>query len=554
MSRGLGSIRDHAAPGAATTVVLVLGSVLVGRFLLPSWLLLSCGVLTFVVGTVLLASRRWGATFDRVFGYRMPLWLCGAGGLVVVLSTVLYDAHALTVGSAFWAVVVSVSASVLVTTLAFQRVVPRESSPRLPLWIGVGGVGAVGTVTWVTSSTGAVFAAVFFASFATFFLYLWFVVPLAVYQHREESTTLGPVDSLPTVSVLVPAYNEEGYVGRCIDRLLESDYPAEKFEVLVVDDGSTDGTFEEACARAGPQVTVHSEANGGKHAALNYGIDHTNGDVVVVVDADSFVQADALSSAVATFQGDEDVGGVASDVRVVNRRNAVSRIQTLEYVLGINTFRRAFDFFGAIPVVPGCLGAFRREALLDAGGYDDDTLTEDFDVTVKVLRAGWTVKHTTAKVWTEAPYSWRDLYRQRLRWNRGNLEVLWKHRDVFVDDDTRFLHRFVFPFYVLTMLLAPLVGVLTVLAVGVSLLSGNAAEVAGMVAFFAFVGSLLTVLALRLEGESLRLVPYAVPLVVVYPLFQAAVIAMSAAYAVSDSDRDWASVKRMAQDQTVERA
>ncbi|MFC5970157.1 glycosyltransferase [Halomarina salina] len=531
----------------------MLSSALVGGYLLPSWLLLSCGAITLVVGAVLLASRRWGPTFDRVFGLRVPLWLCGAGGIVVVLSTVLHDAHALTVDSAFWVVVVGVSASTVLTTLAFQRAAASGTGPRLPLWVGVVSIAAVGVVAWLTSSTGAVFAAVFFASFATFFLYLWFVVPLAVYQHRSEQATLGPTESLPTVSVLVPAYNEEGYVGRCIDHLLDSDYPAEKFEVLVVDDGSTDGTFEEARAYAGGQVTVHSTVNEGKHAALNYGLERTDGDIVVVVDADSFVQEDALSSAVATFQ-DEEVGGVASDVRVVNRRNGVSRIQTLEYILGINTFRRAFDFFGAIPVVPGCLGAFRREALVEAGGYDGDTLTEDFDLTIKVLRAGWTVKHTTAKVWTEAPYSWRDLYRQRLRWNRGNLEVLWKHRDVFVSDDTRYLHRFVFPFYVLTMLLAPLVGVLMLVAVTVGLLSGNGSEIAGMLAFFAFVGSLVTVLALRLEGESLRLVPYALPLVVAYPLFQAVVIAMSAVYTLSDTDRDWASVKRMAQDQTADRA
>ena len=546
--------RDRTAPGAVTALALVVCSVVVGGYLLPSGLLLGCGALTVVVGTALLASRRWRSTFDRVFGYRMPLWLCGAGGIVVVLSLVLSNDHVLTLDNAFWVVVSGVSGSILLTTLAGQRATARDTRLRLPLWLGVGSVAVVGAVAWLMSSTGTVFASVFFASFATFFVYLWFIVPLAVYQHRANVPTLDTTGPLPTVTVLVPAYNEEGYVGRCIDHVLASDYPAEKFEVLVVDDGSTDGTFEEARTRAGPQVTVHSEVNEGKHAALNYGLDHTDGDIVVVVDADSFVQRDALSSVVATFQGDGDAGGVASDVRVVNRRNGVSRLQALEYILGINTFRRAFDFFGAIPVVPGCLGAFRREALVDACGYDDDTLTEDFDVTIKVLRAGWTVRHTAAKVWTEAPYSWRDLYRQRLRWNRGNLEVLWKHRDVFVEDETRYLHRLVFPFYLLTMLLAPIVGVLALVAVALSLLSGNAGEIAGMVAFFAVVGGLLTVLALRLEGESLRLLPYAVPLVVVYPLFQAVVIAMSVVYVVTGTEPNWASVRRMAQDQSAERA
>ncbi|WP_254545235.1 glycosyltransferase [Halomarina pelagica] len=543
--------------GVLTGVALGVGSLVVGGYLLPSWLLLGCGVVVAAVGSVLLASRRWVAAFDRLFGRRCttPVWLLLSVGVVSALSLALYRIGQLAYDTAVWTGVLGVSISILVTTaLSSRRGSVGRSRYRLPAWTLVVGLGATGCVAWGFVRTGSPTGAVFFAAFAVFFLYVWFVVPLAIYQRNGTDEAPPPVEPYPTVSVIVPAYNEEGYVGRCIDHVLASDYPEERREVLVVDDGSTDGTYEEAVRRAGPGVTVHSKPNGGKHEALNDGLERTTGDVVVIVDADSFVEPDALSNVVGTFQAAPETGGLASDVRVRNRRDGVTRLQTLEYVLGINTFRRAFDVFGAVPVVPGCLGAFRREALADAGGYDGDTLTEDFDVTVKVLKAGWDVRQTPGTVWTEAPYSWRDLYRQRLRWNRGNVEVLLKHRDVFFGDGTRYLHRLVFPFYLLTLLLVPFVSVAVLAAVGVSLASGHAAAVAGMLAYFLFLGCLLSVLALRLTGESVRLVPYFVPLVTVYPLFQAGVIAMSVLDVLRNADRRWASVSRWAQEATADRA
>ena len=548
-------VRERLPKGAVTTVILVLSSILLGWYLVPSWLLLSCGTYSVVAGTVLLASRQWPSAFDRAFAHRtrVPLWLWGAGTVVVVLWGTLLSADVLTAETGAWAGIVGVSVAVILGTLFRQRPVLSTSGWVVPTWLCVTCIGIAGSIAWVVGWTGSALAPVFFTSFATFFFFVWFIVPLAVYQRSTDHDPPESGDSLPMVSVLVPAYNEEGYVGRCIDRILDADYPAGKCEILVVDDGSTDGTFEEAAQRAGPRVTVHSKPNGGKHSALNYGIEHTSGDIVVVVDADSFIEASALTKVVRKFRTSSTIGAVASDVRVVNRRNGVSRLQTLEYILGINTFRRAFDFFGAIPVVPGCLGAFRREALLEAGGYDGDTLTEDFDVTIKLLRSGWTVRHTAATVWTEAPYSWRDLYQQRLRWNRGNVEVILKHNAVFLSDETKYLHRLVFPLRFGTMLLAPIVAVAVLTAVAISLLNGGAAAIAGMVAYFMVVGTLLGLLVIRLEGESLRLVPYAIPLIVAYPLFQAVVIAMSLAYVARNADRDWASVHRLAQDATTER-
>lgn len=549
-------MRNEYAPGVTTAFALGVGSLLVGQYLLSSWLLLSCGAIIGSVGIILLASRRWRATFDRLFGYRCtaPVWLLISVGIVSATSSILYYIGELTYDTAVWAGVLSVSFSLLiVTTLANWSETISRSQYQLPAWMLVLGFSAAIFITWAFVRTGSLFGAVFFVAFVSFFFYIWFVVPLAVYHRNTADETTALVEPYPTVSVLIPAYNEEGYVGRCIDHVLAADYPEECYEVFVVDDGSTDGTYEEAMRRAGPRVTVHSKSNGGKHEALNYALERTTGEIVAIVDADSLIEPDALSNVVSPFQTDPSIGGVASDVKVRNRRDGVTRLQTLEYILGINTFRRAFDLFNAIPVIPGCLGAFRREALVDAGGYDDDTLTEDFDVTIKLLKAGWNVTQSGGIVWTEAPYSWRDLYRQRLRWNRGNIEVLLKHWDVFATDRSRYLHRLVFPFRLLSLLLAPFVSLAVLVAIGMSLLNGNAAAVAGMLTYFLLVGSLLSLFALRLEGESAMLVPYFAPLVTVYPLFQAGVCVMSVVSILRSRDRRWASVSRWAQESTLQR-
>jgi cellulose synthase/poly-beta-1,6-N-acetylglucosamine synthase-like glycosyltransferase len=534
--------------------VLVVTSILLGTVLLPQWTLIGGAAIALVAGGVLLTARRWEPWGDHTFGYRLPVSIRSLAAISVIasLTTLTGSAGELSTNAAIWIGLIGGSTFVLVGSLLRQEGRSPAVGLRVPAWLGLAGVCSIVGLWWLGTTSGSAFTPVFFLSFATFFVYLWFIVPLAVYQSGDEEAST-PSEPYPSVSVLVPAYNEEGYVGRCLDHILDSDYPADAYEVIVIDDGSTDGTYEEARQRAGPNVTVHSKSNEGKHAALNDGLELTNSDIVVVVDADSFVQPDALSKAVATLQSDSATGAVASDVKVLNRQNSVSRIQTLEYILGINTLRRAFDFFRVVPVVPGCLGAFRREALLDAGGYDDDTLTEDFDVTIKILRAGWAVRHTSAAVWTEAPYSWRDLYRQRLRWNRGNIEVLRKHWRVLMSDESRHLHRLVFPFLVLTMLLAPLVAVVVLVVVGASLLSGAIATLASMLLYFILVGGLLSLLVIQLEAESVRLLPYSIPFAVLYPLFQAAVLAASVLSVLREADSRWDSVRRMAQDPATER-
>jgi cellulose synthase/poly-beta-1,6-N-acetylglucosamine synthase-like glycosyltransferase len=171
-----------------------------------------------------------------------------------------------------------------------------------------------------------------------------------------------------------------------------------------------------------------SFANGGKARALNRGLAEARGEIVVALDADT--QFEPLTIAkLARWFDDPEVGAVAGDALVGNRVNLITRWQALEYVIAQNLERRALAALGAVTVVPGAVGAWRKATLLALGGYPDDTLAEDQDLTLAVQRAGWRVEFDPdARAWTEAPDTVRDLLKQRFRWSFGTLQCIWKHR------------------------------------------------------------------------------------------------------------------------------
>ncbi|WP_294393183.1 glycosyltransferase [uncultured Sphingomonas sp.] len=234
----------------------------------------------------------------------------------------------------------------------------------------------------------------------------------------------------PSVSVIIPAYNEERVIAGSIARVLASDYPG--LQVIVADDGSLDQTSAiVAGAFAGdPRVTLLTLQNGGKAAALNRALRDVTGDVVIALDADTQFEPETIRRLARWFV-DPRIGAVAGDARVGNRVNLVTRWQAVEYITAQNLERRALAGFDAMTVVPGAVGAWRRTALASVGGYPEDTLAEDQDLTIALQRAGWRVTYDPRAVaWTEAPESFRALARQRYRWAFGTLQCLWKHRDV----------------------------------------------------------------------------------------------------------------------------
>lgn len=276
----------------------------------------------------------------------------------------------------------------------------------------------------------------------------------------------------PLVSVLIPCFNEEKVIAASVARILQSDW--KNLEVLVLDDGSKDRTAQQVRDHFAddPRVTLLSFENGGKARAVNRGLAMAKGEYVVALDADTLFPPETIGRLARWFQ-DEDVGAVAGNAIVGNRVNIVTRWQALEYVTAQNLERRALSALGAVTVVPGAVGAWRKRVLDDLGGYPSDTLAEDQDLTIACQRAGWKVAFDPeARAYTEAPDTVGGLLKQRFRWSFGTLQCVWKHRGALFSRKTPVLGFIALPqiwlFQILLAVAAPLVD----LAVVWSLVSG----------------------------------------------------------------------------------
>lgn len=387
----------------------------------------------------------------------------------------------------------------------------RERTPdwldAAPVWLIIFGFVAFGVVLVHRFWEGMAPSTVLFLLALIFILfYFWLVVPFALVQKNEQLSweRSREVKEWPDVSLLVPAYKERGHITTTLDSIANLAYPA-AIEVIVIDDGSLDGTYEEARDHPRTDPIVIQKENGGKHSALNAGLVEASHDIVVSIDADSWLAPDAVTSIVEGFARHPEAGAIAGNVKVGNRESFITRLQALEYIVGINTFRRAFDHGGLVSVVPGCLGAFRKEALEEVGGYSADTLTEDFDLTIELLRRGYPVHASEAIVYTYAPTFWTGLYRQRLRWYRGNLQTLLKHRDVFFEGGNDLVQKLVLPYSALSMSVLPLAGIAVVALIPVAISTGQWLMVVQMTTFFLLLFAMLSLLAVAIDAEDRRL-------------------------------------------------
>ncbi|MFF0084652.1 glycosyltransferase [Streptomyces canus] len=256
------------------------------------------------------------------------------------------------------------------------------------------------------------------------------------------------------VSVLVPAYNEAKCIESTVRSLMASEHP---IEVLVIDDGSSDGTARIVEAMGLPNVRVVRQLNAGKPAALNRGLANARHDIIVMMDGDTVFEPSTVRELVQPF-GDPRVGAVAGNAKVGNRDSMIGAWQHIEYVMGFNLDRRMYDVLRCMPTIPGAVGAFRRSALERVGGMSDDTLAEDTDITMAMHRDGWRVVYAEkARAWTEAPESVQQLWSQRYRWSYGTMQAIWKHRKALVErgPSGRF-GRVGLPLVSLFMVVAPL--------------------------------------------------------------------------------------------------
>ncbi|HYM76467.1 MAG TPA: glycosyltransferase [Candidatus Dormibacteraeota bacterium] len=266
---------------------------------------------------------------------------------------------------------------------------------------------------------------------------LLFIGAAAVYDRLHEKIFGKPAEVAsyrPKVAVLIPAYNEEKVIERTIRAALNSNYP--NIRVIVIDDGSKDRTLEVArnafkAEAAAGKVLILGKKNSGKAEALNFGIEHIGeAELFVGIDADTIIAPDAISRLVPHFINPK-VGAIAGNAKVGNRVNLWTRWQALEYITSQNFERRALDVLGAVSVVPGAIGAWRVSAVREAGGYHIDTVAEDADLTMALLRRGYRVEYEDmALAYTEAPTNPNGLMRQRFRWSFGILQAVYKHRSV----------------------------------------------------------------------------------------------------------------------------
>ncbi|MEI5011409.1 bifunctional polysaccharide deacetylase/glycosyltransferase family 2 protein [Streptomyces sp. NPDC087659] len=327
------------------------------------------------------------------------------------------------------------------------------------LWKGKAWVGAVAVSEKTTSALTVGLAVIGVLVFLRFGLML-----LLSFGHarkvRRRRFRWGPAVTEP-VTVLVPAYNEKECIENTVRSLMESDHP---IEVIVIDDGSSDGTADIVDDMWLPNVRVVRQANAGKPEALNNGIRNARHDIIVMMDGDTVFEPSTVRELVQPF-GDPRVGAVAGNAKVGNRDSLIGAWQHIEYVMGFNLDRRMYDVLRCMPTIPGAVGAFRRQALERVGGMSDDTLAEDTDITMAIHRDGWHVVYAErARAWTEAPESVQQLWSQRYRWSYGTMQAIWKHRRSVIESGPsgrfgRVGLPLVSLFMVLFPLLAPLIDV-----------------------------------------------------------------------------------------------
>ncbi|UCC27654.1 MAG: glycosyltransferase [Candidatus Bathyarchaeota archaeon] len=331
--------------------------------------------------------------------------------------------------------------TVTATFLWYPRVRKKFSSPIKHSGLSVANLILGTTILIIVVQIGVMFLSPDFLYQISFYLFFVSLVMFAIrnlvtfggaYLHKrreQHDLSSDPANGTPVVTVIVPAYNEARAIGKTVEALLNLSYGNK--EIIIVDDGSTDETLDVAERYTNNHFTrAITKPNGGKWDALNAGIKAAKGNFIVCIDADTVLDPNAIQHLIKHFR-DPNIAAVAGNVKVGNRHGLLTKLQALEYIVGINLHRRSEANLQRVTVVPGPIGAFRASVLQEIGLFEGDTFAEDADVTLKILKAGYkTVFEARAIGYTEAPISMTSLAKQRYRWYRGSLQVLTKHKDM----------------------------------------------------------------------------------------------------------------------------
>ncbi len=383
---------------------------------------------------------------------------------------------------------------------------------------------------------------------------------LASIQKRKEEDPVSNVfpafllkgtGKCPLISIIVPAYNEEVNSIRTVNSLLAQDYP--DIEIIFVDDGSKDMTYfnvKEAFEN-NPRVHVFTKLNGGKASALNFGIEKSMADYVVCIDADTQLKTDAVSLLMKKFN-EENVAAVAGNVKVGNEVNMITRWQSIEYITSQNFDRRAFDLLNCITVVPGAIGAFRKDAILISGGFTTDTLAEDCDLTMRLLRNGYIIRNcTTALSYTEAPETFNQFMKQRFRWSFGIMQCFWKHRDTIFNKKYKNFGMIAMPNILIFQIMLPILAPLADIILVVSLLAASLGIIVSSlphIILYYFIFTLVDVagaaLAFAYEKENHLKLIWMLPQRLIYRQMMYYILIKSINKAIKGELQGWGALKR----------
>ncbi|MFH1200626.1 MAG: glycosyltransferase family 2 protein [Candidatus Micrarchaeota archaeon] len=265
--------------------------------------------------------------------------------------------------------------------------------------------------------------------YAAAFLSLYSIVLLAVVLLQHKGRLGGnprPPKRLPKLTVIIPAYNEEKTIAKTIESVLASKYPKDSLQVIVVNDGSTDGTRRIAESFRKRGVLVLSKENGGKGAALNYAIRRATGEFIATLDSDSYIEKDSLAKMFGHFNR-PDVAAVISVMKVWRQETFWQKFQGVEYVVMV-FIRQLQSFLDSVSVTPGPLSIFRARIFAEIGGFDEHNILEDQEMALRIQKHNYRIKcSTNAVVYTDAPRTFRELLQQRIRWYRGGVRNFFSH-------------------------------------------------------------------------------------------------------------------------------
>ncbi|HCN53153.1 MAG TPA: glycosyl transferase family 2 [Prevotella sp.] len=377
---------------------------------------------------------------------------------------------------------------------------------------------------------------------------LVFMLVLVIKERRKNRALPNtiPADP-PLVTIIVPAYNEEVNVVNTLSNLLKQDYP--NFDIVFVDDGSKDATYQKvkAAFEGHSRMQLLTKPNGGKASALNYGIRHTQAEYVVCIDADTQLYHNAVTMLMRHFFADTkgETGAVAGNVKVGNQVNMLTRWQAIEYTTSQNFDRQAYSAINAITVVPGAIGCFRRRAILDAGGLTTDTLAEDCDLTMRILKAGYRIENENhAIAMTEAPEKLKQFMKQRTRWSFGVMQTFWKHRGEMFVRRYKGLGMWALPNMLIFQFIVPTFSPLADILMIIGLFSGSIAKVLLYYFIFLLVDASISIMAYLYEHEKLWVLLWIIPQRLCYRWIMYVVLFRSYLKAMKGELQQWGVLKR----------